>query len=211
MVVYKITNKINGKFYIGQTTQNLVIRWKKHIHGKTKCTAISNAIQKYGKENFEIKVLAQCNSIEEMNHRESYYIKLFNTLAPNGYNLRSGGNNSLHSESTKIKLSKCHSGDKAFWFGKKGKNNPNFGLKRSEENKKRISNTLKGRKQTEEHRQKATNKRKKSIICNETGYIYPSIKDAAKSFDVIPRVIGKVLSGERKKFRQLTFSYYKEA
>lgn len=106
MVVYKITNLINGKSYIGQTVKSLKDRWIAHCTPKSGCLYLSNAIKKYGAEAFEIKVLARCNSLEEMNHREAYYINIFNTLVPNGYNLMTGGGNSRPSEFVKIKRSK---------------------------------------------------------------------------------------------------------
>jgi group I intron endonuclease len=125
MILYRITNKINGKRYIGQTIQLMSIRWSQHIHSSIKNknnTLISRTIKKYGKENFEVKVIARCNSIEEMNHREQYYIKLFNTLAPNGYNLDSGGKNKIMHQSTKDKLSKAHLGKKCKPFTQEHKN-----------------------------------------------------------------------------------------
>ena len=126
-----ITNKINGKRYIGQTVQILSARWSKHCHiGKSnKGMAIVRAIQKYGKENFEIKVLSKCKSIEEMNHREAFYIKLFKTQCPNGYNISFGGLNSKHTEKTKKKISEAN----------KGERNPNFGKKASIETRKKQS------------------------------------------------------------------------
>ena len=98
MIIYKITNKINGKRYIGQTKFTIENRFKKHVYDAfgrdNRQQAIHAALRKYSVENFEIAIISHCNSIEEMNRREIYYIKLFNTLAPNGYNLSLGGNNS---------------------------------------------------------------------------------------------------------------------
>lgn len=118
MVIYKITNKLNGKIYIGQTVRTLEKRWQYHNTQKTN-TCFSRAIQKYGKDAFEVKTLTRCKTIEEMNHREEYYIKLFNTLSPNGYNLLKGGNNKMCHEETKKKMSEVHKGQKNHWFGKK--------------------------------------------------------------------------------------------
>ena len=106
MIVYKITNKITGKSYIGQTVSSLSKRWSDHNSSKKNCTYLKRSIEKYGKNAFQIKILVRCNNIEEMNHREQYYIKLFNTLAPNGYNLESGGNNKRLHEETKLKMRK---------------------------------------------------------------------------------------------------------
>ena len=59
-VVYKITNKINGKIYIGQTTRTFEQRWKEHCNDAMNFKDIylfHNAIRKYGKENFECEIL----------------------------------------------------------------------------------------------------------------------------------------------------------
>jgi len=106
MIVYLITNKINGKRYVGQTVQLLNVRWSKHCHvsNANKGMLIVHAIQKYGRDSFEIKVLSKCSSLEEMNYRERYYIKLLKTSSPNGYNILPGGLNSLHTEETKKKI-----------------------------------------------------------------------------------------------------------
>ena len=103
-IIYKITNIINGKIYIGQTTKSISHRWKRHQY-KSNCTKLSNAIQKYGPENFKIEEIERCNSIEELNKRETFWIKELNTLEE-GYNLVTNGNNKLVSEETKRKLSK---------------------------------------------------------------------------------------------------------
>lgn len=158
MIVYKITNKINLKSYIGQTINSLEWRWKRHQH-KSNCHLLFNAIRKYGKENFEIKVLAYCNNIEEMNHREQYYIKLFKTLAPNGYNLDSGGNNKTMHQSTKNKLSKSLKGRKTKPCSEETKSKiaaSHVGKKASEETKAKLSKIHTGRKSSEETKKKVS-------------------------------------------------------
>ncbi len=105
MIVYKITNKINGSRYIGQTMGSLEKRWKAHCRPSSGCLILKNAIQKYGKDNFTIEVVSRCCSLQELNHREAYYIKLFNTLSPNGYNLLTGGTSRRPSELTRSKMS----------------------------------------------------------------------------------------------------------
>lgn len=94
MVIYKITNKINKKIYIGQTVRPLKRRWSEHCKSAFKKdgnSTLYRAMNKYGIENFKITIISTCENMEQMNHREKYYIKLFNTLSPNGYNLMSGG------------------------------------------------------------------------------------------------------------------------
>lgn len=83
-IIYKITNKVNGKSYIGQTRYTIEFRWKQHQHKKDN-TYFYNAIHKYGVENFSIEILEECN-IEDLNSREIFYIAKYDTFN-NGYNL----------------------------------------------------------------------------------------------------------------------------
>lgn len=86
--IYKITNKVNGKSYIGQSI-DINRRWNEHKTGSY-TSAIHLAIIKYGIENFIWEILEEC-SIKELDIKEKYYIQQYNTLAPNGYNLTDGG------------------------------------------------------------------------------------------------------------------------
>jgi len=109
MFIYKITNSINNKIYVGQTTQDLKKRWSCHKRdSKRHDYPLCRAIKKYGIENFVIEcveTLPKQSSIEELNNREIFWIKELSTLIPNGYNVREGGSRGKHSEETKIKLS----------------------------------------------------------------------------------------------------------
>ena len=90
--IYKITNLINGKLYIGQTIYPLSYRFTNHISDakNNRGYAMASAIRKYGKENFKIELLEEC-SIDCLNDLEIKYIKQFNSITPNGYNLTHGG------------------------------------------------------------------------------------------------------------------------
>lgn len=87
-IIYKITNKVNGKSYIGQTRYTIEFRWRQHIHKKDN-TYFHNAIKKYGVDNFIVEKLEECN-IEDLNEREIYYIAKYNTFK-DGYNSTIGG------------------------------------------------------------------------------------------------------------------------
>lgn len=87
-IIYKITNKVNGKSYIGQTRYTLEFRWKQHLH-KRDNAYFHNAIHKYGEDNFQLEILEECD-IELLNSREIYYIAKYNTFKE-GYNLTIGG------------------------------------------------------------------------------------------------------------------------
>lgn len=86
--VYLITNKINGKKYVGQA-QNVKRRWRDHRNPKLK-QPISSAIRKYGVENFSFDVLEFCD-ISRLNEVETHYIKSMKCLAPDGYNIAPQG------------------------------------------------------------------------------------------------------------------------
>jgi len=136
--IYCLTSP-SGKKYIGQCVKFLssgkkwgyISRWKDHIRdSKTKnfCRLLNNAIIKYGEENFNVELIAECD-ITEMNQLETYYISLYNTLTPNGYNLTTGGSESCR-QSEKTKELKRES-----MIGKnKGKVYPKRIRKREEDN-----------------------------------------------------------------------------
>lgn len=90
--IYKITNLLNQKVYIGQSI-DIEQRWKKHCLTKDTC-AIHKAIQKYGKENFSFEILEECRE-EELNDKEIYYINKYNSYI-NGYNMTLGGEGASH-------------------------------------------------------------------------------------------------------------------
>lgn len=87
MYLYKITNNINNKIYIG-ITNDYKRRWANH---GTEDTVISNAIRKYGKNNFTFEVLESNISIEDIDQLEIDTIIKYNSLVPNGYNVAKGG------------------------------------------------------------------------------------------------------------------------
>lgn len=95
--IYVIENKINNKFYIGQSN-NPIHRWKQHKwraeNGEDKGkSAIHDAIRKYGIENFKFTILGWFTNYNE---KEKEYIKIYNSLSPNGYNLTEGGEEPHH-------------------------------------------------------------------------------------------------------------------
>jgi len=136
-IIYKVTNLINEKVYIGQTI--LKFKRRKQIHENCKQGWYFNrAIRKYGKNNFEWGILEHCDSKEELDEMEFHYIKQYNTFGKNGYNLTYGGDGVI-------------------------------GYKHSEENKKKISNSNKGRIISIETRERMSEAQKnRSVISDET-------------------------------------------
>ena len=87
--IYKITNKVNGKSYIGQTRKSVEFRWRQHKNSKD-CYDLHKAIRQYGELNFEVSTLKECD-VDELDKWEIYYISEYNTFK-DGYNMTKGGN-----------------------------------------------------------------------------------------------------------------------
>jgi group I intron endonuclease len=228
--VYKIINKLDSKIYIGQTTQPLNDRWAQH-----KCDAklfrhdmvIHRAIRKYAIENVSIVPIVLCKSIEELNHREAYYIKLFNSIAPNGYNTDPGGGNRKMTEQTKKRLSIKATGRKCgpAWnkgipatketiaklkAAQAGENNGMFGRTHREDSRKKISEKAKGRKPPPGLIENLAKINSKPVICLQTGEIFGSAVIAANKLGMGADRIGKVINGKIKSYKGLTFARYIE-
>lgn len=104
--IYKITNTINGKIYIGQTRSHRLNhnkyrpfgylgRFKDHIHEafsskqkQSKC--LNSSIRKYGPDSFTCDLIHTCE-VSELNEQEEQFIIEYNSKYPNGYNLTDGG------------------------------------------------------------------------------------------------------------------------
>ena len=170
MRIYKVTNKENGKVYIGQTTQPFEVRKAQHEYGHG-TFYFGNALKKY---DFDWEVIKECKTIDELNKMEEYFIEKYKSnIKEFGYNLRSGGDNSLHSDRTKKKMSVSKSNMseetkekiRQSRIGKKHKpetiekfKNRTIPMKV----RKRISETQKGKQISEETRKKMSDTRKKT-------------------------------------------------
>lgn len=95
--IYKITNKLNNKSYIGQSN-NPMERWKQHKWRALQAidkgkSAIHDALREVGIDNFSFEIIGW---FKDYNEKEKYYIKYFNSLVPNGYNIMEGGEEPPH-------------------------------------------------------------------------------------------------------------------
>jgi group I intron endonuclease len=123
MVIYKVINLINNKFYVGQDSKN-----NPKYYGSG--LLINHAIKKYGKNNFVKEIIEYCYTLEELNEREVYWIEKLHATDRNiGYNITKGGygsgdvfKNHPNREEILKKISTSHadvSGEKNPMFGKK--------------------------------------------------------------------------------------------
>jgi group I intron endonuclease len=135
-VIYKITNLVNGKIYIGQTVRQLIRRWHGHCYRARsgKQSHLYEAMRKYGVENFLVEEIDRSIHKEELNAKEVEWISRLGSMDPEvGYNCKEGGNGGRLSEQTKSRM--------------RGRPVP-------EEMRRRISETLRGRPISKEHHEK---------------------------------------------------------
>ena len=109
MIVYKISNNINNKVYIGITTHSLEYRWSRHLtegRNKNNTKHLYRAMRKYGLDNFSIEQIDSTDDFEELGKLERYYIKKYNSQNPDkGYNLTAGGESNRWDANPAAKLS----------------------------------------------------------------------------------------------------------
>lgn len=189
-VIYKYTNLINNKVYIGQTCQNPPNkRWypSNYIHNEY----LYNSIQKYGWDNFSKEIIEKDLTLEEANEREEFWIQYYKTLNREyGYNIRPGGNNSLLSDETKNKMSINHrdvKGANNYFYNKKliGKDHPFYGKHHSDKSKEKISKNR-------------LNKGGKKVLCITTGEIFPTASEAGRHYSINSSHISECCRGVRK-------------
>jgi len=118
--IYKITNTINQKKYIGQAVSHILNHKKYRPYGmegrfrchiseafsskKNQCHYLNNAIRKYGIESFTVELITTCN-VDESDSTEKQYISKYDSLYPNGYNLNTGGGMFNHTEESRKRVS----------------------------------------------------------------------------------------------------------
>lgn len=204
-VVYKVTNTINGKIYIGMTN-NIKTRWSgngtqyRTRSGNLTGRPFWNAIQKYGWENFDKEILLSDLTMEEALEKEKEMIKKNNANVKGiGYNVSPGGNGGLvYRKHPRGMLGKKHTLEnkrQARLFMLDKKNNPMFngqtiwgvthphprgmlGKKHTEEKKRQISETLK--------RKGHAKKKVKATFPDGSVKIFSSFNECAEYFDVLP-------------------------
>ncbi len=161
MIIYKATNLINGKVYIGQTIKSLKTRKRQHFtntrYKRFDNNFFANALRKYGQDSSKWEIIDTAESIEKLNIKEIYWIKFYkSTNRLFGYNTNTGGNNGsptkevikriadkqrgkFVSQETRDKLSKAHK--KRLETEK----HPMLGRKHSIESRLKMSKAIKGR------------------------------------------------------------------
>ncbi|MDS7057079.1 NUMOD3 domain-containing DNA-binding protein [Klebsiella pneumoniae] len=203
-IIYKATNLINGKIYIGQTTLELKERKRGHIYDASIRKYISvfhRAIRKYGEDNFKWEVIDKASNSDELNQKETHWIDFFNTYLDNdnsnGYNMTTGGGNYQRSEETKEKMRNNHA-------DMKGENHPFYGKNHSDKTKQKMSELRK-----DENNPKARSVVQLSIdgeFINE----FKTIKEGALATDSDRANISKVCNGKYKQHNGFKWMYVED-
>jgi len=148
MVIYKITNLINGKIYIGQTVQtNPKQRWWDHLSDADAGVEyyLYNAMRKYGNEHFVWKIVDEATDIDELNIKEDLWLEAYKKQC-SVYNIRRAGNNQLHAPESIERMRvaqrnaharRRHAGTDGGWVRKDG--GPMKGKTHTKETKKKMS------------------------------------------------------------------------
>ena len=166
--IYLITNIENTKKYVGITKFSLNERFSQHIK---RGFLLTEAIQKYGCQNFSIDLIEEVESAERAYELEQYYIREYNTKVPNGYNLTDGGDGIFGWKATEEYRKECS--DRVRQLHKQKKVGM-YGKKHSEDTKKKMSDSLKGnknclgRKLSEDSKQKIREKHLGKTLSEET-------------------------------------------
>lgn len=174
-IIYKATNLVNGKIYIGKTSRKLEVRIKEHVYRANKGvgkSAFAQALVKYGENNFNWCVIDEAYSLDELNDKEVFWIEFYNSYRANnfqkGYNLTVGGEGVIgykytnddrekirlsrigknHSDETRVKIRLSNIGLQS------GNKHPMFGKKFSPERCEKISKKLMNHNVSEETRRK---------------------------------------------------------
>lgn len=153
-IIYKATCIENGKVYIGQTTEHILVRKKNHLNkafgSKFYGTHFYNAIRKYGKDSFEWKIIHENIPINYLDNMEVLTISLYDSYE-NGYNSTEGGRVGHRgykiSEETRKKMSKSQLNKKEMSKETKKKmSEAHFGKHHSKDTRRKMSESATGHK-----------------------------------------------------------------
>lgn len=199
--VYSHTNKVNGKIYIGLTRLNPEARWKNGT-GYKKGTHFRNAIDKYGWDNFEHKIIKSNLTKSEAGYWEKYYISFYNSIDRRyGYNSSSGGEHGGHvqTEETRRKISQ-----NGYHDGMKGK-------KHSDDTKAKMSQSKIGHYVSDslkdKMRKSALKNRGRLFLCLELNRVFDNLDDAFRTTTCPKSAIVSCCQGKQKQIKGYHWKY----
>lgn len=205
-------NRINGKRYIGITSQKPTKRWQ-NGYGYRESPRFFNAILKYGWDTFRHEILYTDLTKDKAEQLEIELIAKYNTLDPqNGYNLDpGGGGTSSPTEEVRLKMSAARLGTHPTPETLERLRDSHTGMKQSAESRQRKSDALKGVKKTPEHAAKIGEAHRKGVVmCDEQGHTlqeFDSLSIASNATGISYKNISAVCNGHRKKAGGYTWQF----
>jgi len=184
LYVYLLTNTINGKRYVGQTSARIAYRWGNHKAAARKGadTYLCRAIRKYGESAFSVSVLGRAESLEQLDALERCWIAELQTNNPLcGYNSTSGGDRPVVTEESRRK---CGHG-KGWAAG----NSYALGYKHTQEAKQAIADAARGRKFSLSHRHKMSEANKKSDACYDVDVMRTLYESGASTQKIAEKLL----------------------
>lgn len=188
--IYKVTNLLNNKIYIGITKRKVRERFNEHCRKSFIKSLLTQNILKYGRDNFKVEVIEICEDLDTLYKKETEYIRSLNAMVPNGYN-------------------KC---DDIYIYNIENKKH----IRPSDETLKKARLARLGSKHTEECKKRMSENRKgiiaytKPVIAidsNNNKFYFNSVNEAAKQLNIKPRSISNVLHGWNKRAKKYFFVF----
>lgn len=225
--IYMIINQLTGERYIGQS-RNIIGRWWSHTAPNTKeYNRMHKDIKKQGRETFDFVILEEC-PIEELDEKEKFYIAKLNPE----YNVSTGGRGNNGYKPTAEQKEVYRQAALKQWremdeetkqrIIKNNLTGHRKGYKMSEETKRKLIESHKGKMWTPELREKIAEAKRikkengyiqtnaghrKTVICTTTSQVFESVKAAGNYFNIDPSSISGVLKGRNKTTHNLKFIY----
>jgi group I intron endonuclease len=225
MIIYKATNLVNSKVYIGLTTETLEQRKSRHLRdafNQDSNLVFHMALRKYGKDNFQWEIIDDVATNEsELKEKEIYYISLYKSYIhadkSNGYNMTMGGEGTFgysHSEETRLKMSEAKKGRIITEESRLKMSIARKGRKITDKTKKKMSDSSKGKIHTDDTKKKLSNIRIKNESSKGSNNPKSKLnerdvveikqllksgirqKEIANAYGVTISVISKIKSGE---------------
>lgn len=233
MCVYLIENRASGRKYVGVTSGTAGDRWRNHVWSavgdKRSCPLVARAIAKYGPEMFTFSVLDTAETREQLSQKEKFWIGELGTLAPNGYNLTTGGDATFEvSEEAREKLRYAAANRSAEWSARQSEAKKAWfaadperrktaadrarkcltGKKRPQHVVDAVVAAHKGATRTEQHKVNSARAHMngRTVACSN-GETYLSSYEAAIATGCDKDKIGSVCNGKRKSTGGFKFWY----
>ena len=229
-LIYKITNILNNKIYIGKTTQTLNARWLDHEAEAKRwqnCqqtgrafgynSKLYSAIAKDGISNFKISILEETSDLETLNKREKFWIKTLKTRTQ-GYNISAGGDGGFflgchHAEEAKEKIREASKQRRHSSETREKISKANLGHKVTTSTKNKIRKAHLGKingKHSKEWCQHISEGQLNPIICIETNETFRNIAEASRKTGILSTSLCNCLQGRTKTAGKFHWKYLKK-